>query len=184
MQRARVYAPKADKIRLQALLETLGWADATDPDSECDDERGRDIAFVDVGLGDAALEHAEHVRANSGHAKIVVCGYPDEEVDPSLSLYADAHLYKPATQSELARLLCALMNDDDDQELVCLFLGLRFYASPKTARILKTKVTDILLSHLQDENLVGIDVRLPPVDMTPTLSLTRRTRRGKRHEQT
>lgn len=59
--------------------------------------------------------------------------------------------------------------EERNKELVCIFLGLNFYASPERARMLKSRVTDILLRSLGKEDLIGIDVR-PAVDFTPTFS--------------
>lgn len=56
-----------------------------------------------------------------------------------------------------------------NKELVCIFLGLNFYTSPERAKILKSKVTDMLLQTLGKEDLIGIDVE-PAIDLTPTFS--------------
>jgi len=54
-------------------------------------------------------------------------------------------------------------------ELVCIFLGLEFYTTPRRAQILKSKVADIILRKLQKEDLVAIDVQ-PAIDLTPTFT--------------
>ena len=59
--------------------------------------------------------------------------------------------------------------DQDNKELLCIFLGLEFYTSPEKARILKSKVTSILLDNLQEEDLLGIKMK-PAVDFTPTFT--------------
>jgi len=56
-----------------------------------------------------------------------------------------------------------------EKELLCIFLGLEFYASPEKARLLKSKVADILLNNLEEEDLLSIDVK-PAVDITPSYS--------------
>lgn len=57
----------------------------------------------------------------------------------------------------------------EDKELFCIFLGLEFYASPERAKLLKSKVTNILLANLQEEDLLGIKMK-PAVDLTPTFT--------------
>lgn len=86
-----------------------------------------------------------------------------------LPLHEDGHVYKPLGNKDLEVFYRALINDEN-KELVCIFLGLRFYASPERARILKARVTDVLLHAFSNENLVGIDVKAPPVDLTPTIA--------------
>lgn len=86
-----------------------------------------------------------------------------------LPLHEDGHLYKPLGRKDLEIFYRAL-NNLEKKELVCIFLGLRFYASPEKAKVLRAKVTDVLLNYFSDENLVGIDVRPMPVDLTPTFS--------------
>jgi len=58
---------------------------------------------------------------------------------------------------------------NNNKELLCIFLGLEFYASPEKAKLLKSKVTDILLNNLEEEDLLSIDVK-PVVDITPSYS--------------
>lgn len=59
--------------------------------------------------------------------------------------------------------------DQDNKELLCIFLGLEFYTSPERARLLKSKVADLLLANLQEEDLLDIRMK-PAVDFTPTFS--------------
>lgn len=89
--------------------------------------------------------------------------------DFELPLHEDGHMYKPLGNKDLEIFYRALINDES-KDLVCIFLGLRFYASADRARLLKAKVADVLLHALSEENLVGIDMKSPPVDLTPTLS--------------
>lgn len=56
-----------------------------------------------------------------------------------------------------------------EKELVCIFLGLNFYASPGKAKILKSRVEDLILKHLAKEELISIDVE-PAIDFTPTFT--------------
>lgn len=57
--------------------------------------------------------------------------------------------------------------DQDNKELLCIFLGLEFYTSPEKAKLLKSKVTNLLLANLQEEDLLDIRMK-PAVDFTPT----------------
>lgn len=56
-----------------------------------------------------------------------------------------------------------------EKELVCIFLGLEFYTTPKKAKILKSRVKDILLRGLQGEDLIAVEMQ-PAVDLTPTFT--------------
>lgn len=65
--------------------------------------------------------------------------------------------------------------EQEEKELVCIFLGLEFYILPGKARILKSKITDVLLRNLSREDLVAIETRpmVPAIDLTPTFSMIR-----------
>lgn len=54
-----------------------------------------------------------------------------------------------------------------EKELLCIFLGLEFYTSPKRATILRSKVTDILRKNLSHEEIGAIKVK-ETIDFTPT----------------
>lgn len=86
-----------------------------------------------------------------------------------LPVHEDGHLYKPLGRKDLEIFYRAL-NNLGKKELVCMFLGLRFYSSPENARLLKSRVTDVLLNYFSDENLVGIDLKPTPVNLTPSFS--------------
>jgi len=62
--------------------------------------------------------------------------------------------------------------DQEEKELLCIFLGLEFYTSPKKARLLKSKVTSLLLQNLSAEDLVAVQTEhfMSAVDLTPTFS--------------
>jgi DNA-binding response OmpR family regulator len=86
-----------------------------------------------------------------------------------LPLYEDGHFYKPLTKKDLEVIYKTLLNNER-KELVFLFFGLRFYASPERASLLKSRVEDLLLKAFEHEGLVGIDTHIPPVDLTPTVT--------------
>lgn len=98
-----------------------------------------------------------------------------------LPMYEDGHIYKPLTRKDLEILYKTILNDEK-KELVCLFLGLRFYASPERASLLKMRVEDMLLKAFEHEGLVSIDTHIPPVDLTPTITnlTTKKTAKKKK----
>ncbi len=71
--------------------------------------------------------------------------------------------------------------DQEKKELLCIFLGLEFYTSPNKARLLKSKVTSLLLQNLSAEDLVAVQTEplMSAVDLTPTFSkIKSRLRKG------
>lgn len=93
--------------------------------------------------------------------------FDDDNYD--LPLHEDGHLYKPLTKKDL-EIFYRVLTKDEKMELVCLFFGLRFYASPERAKLLKARIEDFLLKNFEHEGLLGIDVHYPPVDLTPTFT--------------
>lgn len=108
------------------------------------------------------------LKNNYGIPRVYVMSYLDNS-NLDLPLHEDGHLYKPLTKKDLDVFYRVLLKDEK-KELVCVFFGLRFYASPERARLLKARVEDFLLKQFESEGLVGIDVHYPPVDLTPTIT--------------
>lgn len=113
-------------------------------------------------------ETIESIRNDLNIKKIYCMSYITDP-DPVMPLYEDGHIYKPLTEKDL-NIFYRVVLTDEKKELVCIFFGLRFYASPERAAILKTRIEDYLLKNFESEGLVGVDVHLPPVDLTPTIS--------------
>lgn len=119
------------------------------------------------------------LKERYGFEAVYVMSYLGD-VDLDVSMYEDGHLYKPLTRKDL-EIFHRILVKNEKRELVCLFLGLRFYASPERATLLKSRVTDVLLRYFEEDGLVGVDVRMPPVDLTPSFN---RLKKSKKHEQT
>lgn len=112
---------------------------------------------------------------------IFITGLASEELKNSIRETADAFLAKPFSTDQLKAAVDAILKEDNgnkrEKELVCTIFGLKFYASPKRARILKTKITDLLFSDLSNNRLTAMDVK-PSIDFTPPF--TRITAKRKR----
>jgi len=109
---------------------------------------------------------------------ILITGYPSDELEQYAQKAADAYLTKPFHIEQLRETVCRLIRKGS-KELVFILLGLEFYASPEKAKLLKAKVTDLLLRDLSHEGLLGIDVR-PAVDLTPTFTKIKKRLRDTR----
>jgi len=134
-----------------------------------------DVAFAFKDRKDPE-EIIFELKSSYSIARVYAMSYLDNS-NFDLPLYEDGHLYKPLTKKDLEVFYRVLLKDEK-KELVCVFFGLRFYASPERARLLKARVEDFLLKHFESEGLVGIDVHYPPVDLTPTI-----TRSLRRHQR-
>lgn len=149
---------------------------------EFDDVKDFNICVVDDSFrlnGAASVdEMVVKLKEEYGFEAVYVMSYLDD-VALDLSMHEDGHLYKPLTQKDLEIFYRTLIKNEK-RELVCLFLGLRFYASPERAVLLKSRITDVLLHHFEEDGLVGVDIKLPPVDLTPSFtSLTTKKKRKK-----
>ncbi|MCX7831664.1 MAG: hypothetical protein N2440_02040 [Actinobacteria bacterium] len=131
-----------------------------------------DACVLDSGFSFEGNKSSEEtilkLKESYGIPRVYCMSYLDAD-DYDLPLHEDGHLYKPLTKRDLEIFYRVLLKDEK-KELVCLFFGLRFYASPERAKILKARVEDFLLKNFESEGLVGIDVHYPPVDLTPTIS--------------
>lgn len=131
-----------------------------------------DACVLDSGFpfeGNLSAEKAViKLKEKYGIPRVYCMSYLDAD-DYDLPLQEDGHLYKPLTKRDLEIFYRVLLKDEK-KELVFLFFGLRFYASPERAKILKARVEDFLMKNFESEGLVGIDVHYPPVDLTPTVS--------------
>lgn len=126
-----------------------------------------DVAFPFKGHQDAESTIQE-LKEKHSISRVFCMSYLDTD-NYDLPLHEDGHVYKPLTKRDMEIFYRVLLNEEK-KDLVCLFFGLRFYASPERARILKSRIEDFLLKNFESEGLVGIDVHHPPVDLTPTVS--------------
>lgn len=126
-----------------------------------------DTAFYLDGFS-SVDEIITHIKEKLKIPKVYCMSYINDEL-LELPLYEDGHFYKPLTKKDLEVIYKTLLKNEK-KELVCLFFGLRFYASPERASLLKSRVEEILLKALEHEGLVGIDTHIPPVDLTPTVT--------------
>lgn len=135
-------------------------------------EEEYDVAVVDDGFVLPATSSYEEVisKLRDGYKIKRIYGMSNlHQEDLELPLEEDGHLYKPLGKKDLEIFYRALINNEK-RDLVFIFLGLRFYASLESAAILKSKVTNLLLESLENDGLVGVDIKLPPVNLTPTFS--------------
>lgn len=120
------------------------------------------------------------LKETKGFEAVYVMSYLDD-VALDISMYEDGHLYKPLTRKDLEIFYRTLVKNEK-RELVCLFLGLRFYASPERAILLKSRVTDVLLHHFEEDGLVGVDIKMPPVDLTPSFTSLKVKKKHRKQE--
>lgn len=104
---------------------------------------------------------------------ILTVDNPSDELESYARKAADAYLVKPFDIGKLRDTVHELIGETSGKELVCTVLGMKFYASPKKARLLRSKVTDLVLRELGDEASVEVDIE-PPVDLTPTFTQIKR----------
>jgi DNA-binding response OmpR family regulator len=140
-----------------------------------------DACILDAGFAFGEEQNLEQVilelKNSFGIDRVYVMSYLDSS-NLDLPLHEDGHLYKPLTKKDLEIFYRVLLKDEK-KELVCIFFGLRFYASPERAKLLKARVENFLLKQFESEGLVGIDVHYPPVDLTPTITKSLRARKRK-----
>lgn len=134
--------------------------------------------------GSFLLKDVRHFRATDGSILNIQRYLSIVEIEKS----AQVKVEEGAKEVEEVEEVKEKEAKEEERELVCIALGLEFYAPRKMANLLKTNVKDILFSQLKDVPMLMVKEQ-PTVELTPTfsrwvksikVSLAPKGKRGKR----